>query len=103
MEVFNFLKNRNWELRYEETIQPASTSKSVTCPDFGSSSYADFQDTMPKYQLRSDRLLRNGFKLIFMKVDGQVDSDDRPHSFKKAATRLESVFCIRVFCLKSWA
>ena len=75
MEVFNFLKNRNWESKYEETIQPARTSNSDSCPDFGSSSYADFQDTIPKYQLRSDRLLRNGFKLLFMKVDGQNDLD----------------------------
>ena len=63
MEVFNFLKNRNWESRYAPTTQPASTSKSDSCPDFGSSSYADFQDTMPKYNLRPDRLLRTGFKL----------------------------------------
>ena len=62
MEVFNFLKNRNWESRYEPTTQPASTSKSDSCPDFGSSSYADFQDTKPKYNLRPDRLLRAGFK-----------------------------------------
>lgn len=62
MEVFNFLKNRNWESKYEESAQPASTSKSDSCPDFGSSSYADFQDTMPKYNLRPDRLLRTGFK-----------------------------------------
>ena len=67
MEVFNFLKNRNWESRYEETTRPASTSNSYFCPDFGSSSYADFQDTVPKYQLRSDRLLRNGFKLTVHK------------------------------------
>ena len=73
MEVFNFLKNRNWESKYEETIQPARTVKSDSCPDFGSSSNADFQNTMPKYQLRSDRLLRNEFKLTFMKVDGQND------------------------------
>ena len=71
MEVFNFLKNRNWESKYEETIQPTSTSNSDTCPDFGSSSYGDFQNTVPKFQLRSDRLLRNGFKLVFMKVDGK--------------------------------
>ena len=65
MEVFNFLKNRNWESKYEETIQPARTVNSDSCPDFGSSSYADFQDTVPKYQLRPDRLLRYGFKLAY--------------------------------------
>ena len=63
MEVYNFVQQNRREpmQKFEETVQPGNTSDSNSCPDFGSSSYADFQDTIPKYKLRPDKLLRIGF------------------------------------------
>ena len=62
MEILTYLKKRKWE-HIEKTPKsaPDMTSNSKSCPDFGSSSDADFQDTIPKYKLRPDKLLRVGF------------------------------------------
>ena len=83
MEILTYLKKRKWE-HIEKTPKsaPDMTSNSNSCPDFGSSSYADFQDTIPKYKLRPEKLLRIGFSILTRrKITRLIKKSSEPMMF----------------------